>query len=90
MKAVMRLVVVAALAMGAHGARADHDPYSANAPHPRAEEATSAASGTADPGAAAPQVQARGAGSMEPSQGIDEDSGTRAHEAWVESIWNSP
>ena len=89
MRAAIRLVVIAALALGANGATADHDPYSANAPHPRTEEAASAAPGTADSGSAA-QVQTRGAGSMEPSQGIDEDPGAKAHEAWVESIWNSP
>ncbi len=89
MKAVMRMVVMAALVLGANGARADHDPYSANAPHPRSAESTSGTPEAAG-SASAPQVQAGGAGSMEPSEGIDEDPGTKAHQAWVESIWNSP
>jgi hypothetical protein len=89
MKAVMRMVVMAALVLGANGARADHDPYSANAPHPRNAESTSDAPEAADPWSA-PQVQTGGAGSMEPSEGVDEDPGSDAHEAWVESIWNSP
>jgi hypothetical protein len=32
----------------------------------------------------------RGAASMEPGEGIDEDPGTGAHHQWVESIWTSP
>jgi hypothetical protein len=31
-----------------------------------------------------------GAAAMEPDQAIEEDPGTKAHKAWVESIWTAP
>jgi hypothetical protein len=80
MKNVLRLAVIAALVMGAGGVRADDDGDAANASQ-RAMEASSAA----------PKAGAeRGAASMEPGEGIDEDPGTGAHQEWVQSIWTSP
>jgi hypothetical protein len=88
MNSTIRLVVLVTLALGASGARADHDPYTENAPHPQAE--TSAQ----DPGEGQSTSRA-GAGSMEPGQvqprqAGDENPGNSAHDAWVGSIWTSP
>jgi hypothetical protein len=37
-----------------------------------------------------PEEAKEGAGSMEPAELIDEEPGTAAHQAWVQSIWTSP
>jgi hypothetical protein len=89
MKAAIRLGVIGALLMGTGVARADHDPYTANSPHP--QQATTE---TPTDEAPAPKMDAAktvaGAGSMEPVEAIDEEPGTQAHQAWVEEIWTSP
>jgi hypothetical protein len=89
MKTAIRLAVVAVLALGSTAARADHDPYSANAPHPDEAQASSETPEAKDAAPAPAKVQA-GAGGMEPGEAIDEDPGTPAHQAWVESIWTDP
>jgi hypothetical protein len=38
----------------------------------------------------APEEAKAGAGGMEPAELIDEEPGTAAHQAWVQSIWTSP
>jgi len=43
-----------------------------------------------DSSAPAKEVFEPGAASTEPAQAIEEDPGTKAHRAWVESIWSSP
>jgi hypothetical protein len=90
MKSTIRLVVLVTLALGTSGARADHDPYTENAPHPQSETLAR------DPGDGQATTRA-GAGSMEPvqvqvqpRQAVDESPGTSAHDAWVETIWTSP
>ena len=40
--------------------------------------------------AAAAKAASPGAASPEPGEAIEEDPGTGAHQAWVESIWSSP
>jgi hypothetical protein len=37
-----------------------------------------------------PDETREGAGGLEPAEAIDEDGGTGAHKAWVESIWSTP
>lgn len=87
---VLRLAVIAALLMGAGAIRADDDGYSASAPRSGTDSSSTA---TTDATTVTPNPQPvveRGAASMEPGEGIDEDPGTGAHQAWVESIWTSP
>jgi hypothetical protein len=89
MKTAIRVGLIAMMALGTTIARADHDPYTENSPHPQAEQGTTTQSSSAR--SAADEAGARsGAGSMEPRQAIDEDPGTSAHQEWVESIWTSP
>ena len=90
MRTAIRLGVVAALVLGSTAARADHDPYTANAPHPDAAQASSETSEVKDAAPAPAAEKASGAGGMEPGEAIDEDPGTPAHQAWVESIWTEP
>jgi hypothetical protein len=79
-KEALRLVVIATLVMGAGTTRADDDGDSANAPRTATESSSTAPKAGAE----------RGAASMEPGEGIDEEPGTGAHLAWVQSIWTSP
>jgi hypothetical protein len=85
MRSAIRLGVIAAAVFGASvigvGVRAD-DPYSANQTAAQ-DEATTPTEPSKD-------VFEPGAASMEPEQAIEEDAGNKAHEAWVESIHNSP
>jgi hypothetical protein len=89
MKNLIRLGVIAALVLGASGARADHDPYTVNSPHPDEAQAAPAATEKQETPAAPAKAEA-GAGGMEPREAIEEDPGTGAHQEWVESIWSSP
>jgi hypothetical protein len=43
-----------------------------------------------DPSGPGRDVFEPGAASTEPAQAIEESSGTKDDQAWVESIWNSP
>jgi hypothetical protein len=45
---------------------------------------------TAAPAEPTKEVFEPGAPSLEPAQAIEEDAGTRAHQAWVDSIHESP
>ncbi len=91
MKNAIRLAVMAALVLGSTAARADHDPYSANAPHPDAAQASSETSEAKDAAPATAMAPPKaGAGGMEPGEAIDEDPGTPEHQQWVESIWTEP
>jgi hypothetical protein len=84
MRSAIGLGVIAAAILGTNvigaGVRAD-DPYSANQTA-SGDEATTPTEPSKD-------VFEPGAASMEPAQAIDEDAGTRAHQAWVESIHTS-
>jgi hypothetical protein len=93
MKRTLRLFVVSALALGFAGAMAQDADVIVPAP----ESATAAAK----PGAAEGKCHVTdpcaevelGAAAMEPDQALvdpPEVEATKAHEAWVESIWNSP
>jgi len=44
----------------------------------------------ADPSEPSPDIFEPGAASAEPAQAIEESSGTKDDQAWVESVWNSP
>jgi hypothetical protein len=81
MRSLTRLGVIAAAVLETSmigvGVRAD-DPYSANQATERDEATT--------PTRPSKDVFEPGAASMEPAQATDEDAGTKAHQAWVESI----
>ena len=85
MRDVMRMgvtvAVVLAAAVAMPGARAD-EPSPANAP--------GAAQASPAPDRPGKDVFEPGAASVEPEQATDEDPGSRAHQAWVESIHDSP
>jgi hypothetical protein len=95
MQNAIRLGVIVAVVLGASAARADHDPYTENAPHPQEAQAMPATDATAveqAPAVAATKASnapKAGAGGMEPAEAVDEDPGQGAHRAWVESIWSS-
>lgn len=99
MRNAIRLGVIVAVMLGASAARADHDPYTENAPHPQEAQALPAADATAaeqkpaavagDAAKASQAAAKAGAGGMEPAEAVDEDPGQGAHRAWVESIWSS-
>lgn len=87
----IRLGVIVAVMLGASAARADHDPYTENAPHPPEAQAAAAEPGTQAPAPQAAKASpAEGAGGMEPREAIDEDPGQGFHQQWVTSIWESP
>jgi hypothetical protein len=88
MRNVLRLAVIATLVLGAAAVRADDDAYAGSAPRTRTDSSSEAT--TEAPTATPKAVVERGAASMEPGEGIDEDPGTGAHQEWVESIWESP
>jgi hypothetical protein len=86
MKTVIRLVVVAAMVLGAgvawDGVRADDAQEEVKEPATQLEAAA-----TPEPSR---EVFEPGAGGLEPEQSIDEAPGTLAHDEWVRSIWSSP
>jgi hypothetical protein len=61
-----------------------------------ADQGHPATTGTGDEAARVQEVEAPtdgaspGAGGMEPPEAVEEDPGSGAHRAWVESIWNTP
>jgi hypothetical protein len=80
-RAGTRVAVVLVTMAGVPGARAE-DPTPAGAPGQ-----TPTGQRIEEPSA---QVFEPGAASVEPGQSIDEDAGSRAHQAWVDSIHDSP
>ena len=85
MRGNVRLAVIVAVTLASSaawtGTRADDDP---------SVPAEGAAAPAEDSSAPAKEVFEPGAASTEPAQAIEEDPGTKAHRAWVESIWTSP
>ena len=85
MRSMIRLGVIAAAVLGSSvigaGVQAD-DPYAVN-PAAARDEATTPTEPSKD-------VFEPGAASLEPAQAIDEDTGNATHQAWVDSIHNSP
>jgi hypothetical protein len=77
----MTVAVVLAAAVGTPRARAD-DPSPADWPGPAQVRPAQVPPGK--------EVFEPGAASVEPEQATDEDAGCRAHQAWVESIHDSP
>jgi hypothetical protein len=86
MRRAIRLGVIVAVTLASSaawtGARADEDPPATN-PTPDQKVETVPPTPSKD-------VFEPGAASAEPAQEIEEAPGTKAHQAWVQSIWNSP
>jgi hypothetical protein len=86
MRNPIRLGVIVAVVLGSSlawsGVRADDDPSATSqaAEQEMARTPPEPSKDVFEPGAASP----------EPAQAIEEDTGARAEQAWVESIWNSP
>ena len=86
MRIAIRLGVIAAAVLASSVTRAESrggdDHHSSGGASSR-EEATV-------PSGPAKDVFEPGAASLEPTQAVDEEAGTPAHQAWVESIHDSP
>jgi hypothetical protein len=76
------VAVVLGCGLAGTGVRADDDPYATSR---SAQQET-----TMTPTEPSKDVFEPGAASVEPQQAIEEDPGARTHQAWVESIWDSP
>jgi hypothetical protein len=86
MSGAIRRGVMVAVVLGScvawSGVRADDDPYAASGATSRDEQAT--------PAELTREVFEPGAASMEPAQSVEAAQDTEAHQAWVESIHDSP
>jgi hypothetical protein len=84
---VIAVAVVGSSLIGT-GVRAGDDPSSAN--QAAAMEASSQTEAAPAQGEPVRQESGAGAASAEPEQAGDQDASARAHQAWVDSIHNTP